>query len=405
MATESSALARRLACDRCHLKKTRCLRPTGQGRCHRCLQQNLHCTFSPPAKTGRPPGTKSSSWNTQQPSPKYRNSPPSFDLEGTGHSSTDRTEYDPPNCRQDHGEVGPEAVPCFPSEQYGVGNINYAVEAGSMEYNRSPDLNHILLNIPPDAAWTALPPLHTDLMQHEDVAAYPSPAFNSSQSSPTAAWHSRSPPKSSPALAELNVSDTLRELSDIQHELCAAINSFHLKGTSHTLPVFLSASERMVTQIWPHFNSNPQTATFFDNASLLVLLSVLARAIDAYTLICPESISRPSSFDNNAMSSDYDHQRQRSQDSLSPMLDATTIEIQIGCFSPSERLGSWILINTLFYNLCKLHQLLHNMRNQLHSIGSTSPCIIAVLDEQLERLRLTRGKMQERIGIFFDDTK
>jgi hypothetical protein len=55
----SVPLAKRLACDRCHAKKIRCSVQSSEKGCGRCIQQNLPCTFSPPAKTGRPVRSKS----------------------------------------------------------------------------------------------------------------------------------------------------------------------------------------------------------------------------------------------------------------------------------------------------------------------------------------------------------
>lgn len=46
---------KRLACDRCHAKKIRCVVRIQEKACTRCVKQNLSCIFSPPAKTGRPP--------------------------------------------------------------------------------------------------------------------------------------------------------------------------------------------------------------------------------------------------------------------------------------------------------------------------------------------------------------
>ncbi|KAI2631938.1 hypothetical protein GGR54DRAFT_7206 [Hypoxylon sp. NC1633] len=45
---------KRLACDRCHARKLRCLRETFTNRCSRCVQDGYSCTYSPPLKCGRP---------------------------------------------------------------------------------------------------------------------------------------------------------------------------------------------------------------------------------------------------------------------------------------------------------------------------------------------------------------
>lgn len=44
----------RLACDRCHYRKLRCLRDVSMAECSRCIQDGFSCTYSPPLKSGRP---------------------------------------------------------------------------------------------------------------------------------------------------------------------------------------------------------------------------------------------------------------------------------------------------------------------------------------------------------------
>lgn len=64
----STTPATRLACDRCHSKKIRCIIQGDSKACVRCLKQGLRCHFSPPAKTGRPAHSKMRRTNTA-PSP------------------------------------------------------------------------------------------------------------------------------------------------------------------------------------------------------------------------------------------------------------------------------------------------------------------------------------------------
>lgn len=45
---------RRLACDRCHVRKLRCWREIQSPQCSRCIQDGCLCTYSPPLKSGRP---------------------------------------------------------------------------------------------------------------------------------------------------------------------------------------------------------------------------------------------------------------------------------------------------------------------------------------------------------------
>ncbi|KAH7017135.1 hypothetical protein EDB80DRAFT_704275 [Ilyonectria destructans] len=45
---------KRLACDRCHARKLRCLTKTSTTRCSRCMHDGFPCTYSPPLKSGRP---------------------------------------------------------------------------------------------------------------------------------------------------------------------------------------------------------------------------------------------------------------------------------------------------------------------------------------------------------------
>ncbi|CEJ79826.1 hypothetical protein VHEMI00043 [[Torrubiella] hemipterigena] len=48
----------REACDRCHAMKTRCVRASSVHACVRCTRLGFDCHYSPPGKTGRPPGSK-----------------------------------------------------------------------------------------------------------------------------------------------------------------------------------------------------------------------------------------------------------------------------------------------------------------------------------------------------------
>lgn len=50
----SSSPQKRLACDRCHARKLRCIRDASMAECSRCIQRGYACTFSPPLKSGRP---------------------------------------------------------------------------------------------------------------------------------------------------------------------------------------------------------------------------------------------------------------------------------------------------------------------------------------------------------------
>ncbi|RJE22916.1 hypothetical protein PHISCL_04764 [Aspergillus sclerotialis] len=45
---------KRLACDRCHTRKLRCLREIYSPQCSRCIQDGSVCTYSSPLKSGRP---------------------------------------------------------------------------------------------------------------------------------------------------------------------------------------------------------------------------------------------------------------------------------------------------------------------------------------------------------------
>lgn len=45
---------KRIACDRCHARKLRCLREISISNCRRCIQDGCVCTYSPPLKSGRP---------------------------------------------------------------------------------------------------------------------------------------------------------------------------------------------------------------------------------------------------------------------------------------------------------------------------------------------------------------
>ncbi|KAH8701063.1 hypothetical protein BGW36DRAFT_425859 [Talaromyces proteolyticus] len=51
---QNSAPQKRLACDRCHMRKLRCFRDAPRIECSRCIQFGYACTYSPPLKSGRP---------------------------------------------------------------------------------------------------------------------------------------------------------------------------------------------------------------------------------------------------------------------------------------------------------------------------------------------------------------
>lgn len=79
----TSATRRRLACDRCHQQKLRCLRtanPDGEA-CDRCLRLSAECVYSPSCRIGRPPLRLSSEPSSDQKRPRARtttrrNAPP-----------------------------------------------------------------------------------------------------------------------------------------------------------------------------------------------------------------------------------------------------------------------------------------------------------------------------------------
>lgn len=53
-----SPVHKRIACDRCHARKLRCLREFPTSKCSRCIQEGCVCTYSPPLKSGRPKKTR-----------------------------------------------------------------------------------------------------------------------------------------------------------------------------------------------------------------------------------------------------------------------------------------------------------------------------------------------------------
>lgn len=48
------AAQKRLACDRCHARKMRCVRDRSTEMCSRCMQDGTDCHYSAPLKPGRP---------------------------------------------------------------------------------------------------------------------------------------------------------------------------------------------------------------------------------------------------------------------------------------------------------------------------------------------------------------
>ncbi|KAF3403060.1 hypothetical protein DPV78_004512 [Talaromyces pinophilus] len=58
---------KRLACDRCHMRKLRCFRDALATDCSRCIQFGFACTYSPPLKCGRPKKSSSATRETTPP--------------------------------------------------------------------------------------------------------------------------------------------------------------------------------------------------------------------------------------------------------------------------------------------------------------------------------------------------
>lgn len=71
-------LQKRLACDRCHMRKLRCFRDAFATDCRRCIQFGFPCTYSPPLKCGRPKKSSSATRET---------TPPGESLSGLDNSS------------------------------------------------------------------------------------------------------------------------------------------------------------------------------------------------------------------------------------------------------------------------------------------------------------------------------
>ncbi|KAI1375802.1 hypothetical protein F4677DRAFT_420761, partial [Hypoxylon crocopeplum] len=76
---------KRLACDRCHARKLRCLRERSTARCSRCVQDGFACTYSPPLKCGRPRKASLAMESSNSHGQQWKNSP---SAESTASSST-----------------------------------------------------------------------------------------------------------------------------------------------------------------------------------------------------------------------------------------------------------------------------------------------------------------------------
>ncbi|KZF20985.1 hypothetical protein L228DRAFT_284071 [Xylona heveae TC161] len=101
---------KRLACDRCHARKLRCLRGDSMAACSRCIHDGFDCTYSPPLKSGRPKKSiPPTIHNIASGTPAITNSDDCSLYSGSNNSSSNSSIITPRLSYMSHVNTGVEA--------------------------------------------------------------------------------------------------------------------------------------------------------------------------------------------------------------------------------------------------------------------------------------------------------
>ncbi|KAK0631013.1 hypothetical protein B0T17DRAFT_507438 [Bombardia bombarda] len=276
----------RLACDRCHAHKLRCLRQEGEGGCQRCLRANASCVFSP--RQRRAPQTATNSIAPSRHNPATDTSDvPNEDLDLDMSLFNEDPLFD--NLIHQYDTFSPNNV----SSTQAAGDSDSASGAGLTDWSTFLSLGtHPEFDQTPPAEWSfkldslAKESLPQFVPDSPDDSTPSSSSSTPSSSSTIEADRPTDPIRYIKHLADLNVrlyehaeilppldSQTLQNLADENCQLFPIDETFRLTQS------FIDTTKHLYPRALSIFDIGP------DRATVLLLLSCANRLFDIYDTV------------------------------------------------------------------------------------------------------------------------